>query len=222
MTEAAWLASTDIWSMARFLKGRASDRKLRLFACACCRMVWGWMTDARSRQAVEIAEQLADGNDTLKNLSEVAESSYAAFYEAGHPNAALSRIYAAWVANMATAKPLHTEDVIQHTALVAGWNAVPEKDAISDDSALDDPAWDTAYDNSMKQEACLLRDIFGNPFRPVSLDASVLAWNDSTIPKLAQGVYEDRAFDRLPHLGRRFGRKWLFGPGHSRSLPPAE
>jgi len=43
----------------------------------------------------------------------------------------------------------------------------------------------------------LLRDIFGNPFRPVSFDPN---WRTSTVVALAEGVYADRAFDRLPIL----------------------
>ena len=43
------------------------------------------------------------------------------------------------------------------------------------------------------QEQCkLLRDIFGNPFRPVTLDPAVLAWNDSTVVRLAQAAYDER------------------------------
>lgn len=40
--------------------------------------------------------------------------------------------------------------------------------------------------------ATLLRDIFGNPFRPVTLDRAWLAWNGHTIPKLAQTIYDER------------------------------
>jgi hypothetical protein len=49
-------------------------------------------------------------------------------------------------------------------------------------------------------QASLLRCIFGNPFRPSASDPSWLAWRDGTIPKLAQPIYEERAFDRLPIL----------------------
>jgi hypothetical protein len=46
----------------------------------------------------------------------------------------------------------------------------------------------------------LLHDIIGNPFHPAAVDPSWLAWNHSTVLALAQGIYEERAFDRLPVL----------------------
>jgi hypothetical protein len=49
-------------------------------------------------------------------------------------------------------------------------------------------------------QAGLLRCIFGNPFQPVTLDSALLKWKDGTIVNLAQTVYDDRAFDRLPVL----------------------
>jgi hypothetical protein len=50
-------------------------------------------------------------------------------------------------------------------------------------------------------EAELLRDILGNPFRPSApLPRFVVGWNDSTVRRIAAGIYEERAFDRLPIL----------------------
>ena len=43
----------------------------------------------------------------------------------------------------------------------------------------------------------LIRDIFGNPFRPVVFADS---WRSETAVALASAIYADRAFDRLPIL----------------------
>ena len=50
-------------------------------------------------------------------------------------------------------------------------------------------------------QAAFLHDIFGNPFRAVTVDASWLVWSNGTVVKLAQAVYDERAFERLPILG---------------------
>ena len=50
-------------------------------------------------------------------------------------------------------------------------------------------------------ECKLLRDILGPmPFRAVAVNPSWLAWNDAAVRKMAQAIYDDRAFDRLPIL----------------------
>ena len=49
-------------------------------------------------------------------------------------------------------------------------------------------------------QASWLRDVFGNPFRPVRVAPAWLAWSGGTVPKLAQAIHEERAFDRLPIL----------------------
>jgi hypothetical protein len=65
--------------------------------------------------------------------------------------------------------------------------------------------WQQYHDEALGrislQQCQLLRDIFGNPFRPLPrLNPSWLAAEGGTVPKLAASIYEERAFDRLPIL----------------------
>jgi len=64
-------------------------------------------------------------------------------------------------------------------------------------------AADTAMDAGSKWHAELaaicgmLRDIFGNPFRAAAVDP---AWLTPAVLALAQGIYDGRAFNRMPLL----------------------
>lgn len=67
MTESDWRACADPQPMLEFLGARPSERKLRLFGCACCRRVWHLLDDV-ARQGVELAERYADGQARLHDL----------------------------------------------------------------------------------------------------------------------------------------------------------
>src|SRR5579859_75789 len=56
--------------MLEFLRGKASERKMRLFAAACCRRIWHLLPDERSRQAIGAVEHFADGSITLHDLEQ--------------------------------------------------------------------------------------------------------------------------------------------------------
>jgi hypothetical protein len=60
VTEVEWLACTDSQKMLDFLRGKVSDRKLRLFAVACCRRVLPPGDDRH--YAVDLAERIAEGS----------------------------------------------------------------------------------------------------------------------------------------------------------------
>ena len=49
-----------------------------------------------------------------------------------------------------------------------------------------------------KKDAEVVRDLFGNPFRPVPLDAS---WLTAIVVSLAESVYAGRSFEGMPILG---------------------
>src|SRR5690348_18017614 len=47
----------------------------------------------------------------------------------------------------------------------------------------------------------LLRDIFGNPFRPTpAILGAWRTWNGSCVVRVAQAIYEERAFELTPVL----------------------
>jgi len=49
----------------------------------------------------------------------------------------------------------------------------------------------------LQPHAFCLRDIFGNPFHPLSFNPS---WQTTTVQQLADAIYQEKAFDRLPIL----------------------
>jgi hypothetical protein len=147
---------------------------MRLFAVACCRRVWDRMPAEECRQAVEVAERHADGLADDFALRE-AESAVRDLEDSrtwrGRALAALWMAY--WAADP------------------SAWSAAQWIPTDEDIRALRDPVG----------QAALLREVFGNPFRPARLESAWLAWQDGLIPRLAQAIYEERAFDRLPVLG---------------------
>ena len=68
-----------------------------------------------------------------------------------------------------------------------------------------DPVWAS----EKKEQADLLREIAGNPFRPHSVDPR---WLTSTAVALAQTIYDQRAFDRLPILADALEEAGCDGP----------
>src|SRR4051812_28443233 len=61
MTEAEWLASHTSLRLLPFVRGRTTERQLRLAGCGCVRACLGRVTLAEHRLALEVAERMADG-----------------------------------------------------------------------------------------------------------------------------------------------------------------
>ncbi len=109
MTEAEWNCATDSDKMLAALREVGGERKLRLYAVACCRRVWHLLPGEGSRRAVLVAECDADGGadpedlrlalTSAENLAEVLTvTSRTAAQEAG-ASAACAALNAALVLN---------------------------------------------------------------------------------------------------------------------------
>lgn len=70
MTEAEWLACTDPTLMLEFPRGKVSDRKLRLFAVACCRRGRSILQSRTTLAALDALEAYADDLITRKVMEE--------------------------------------------------------------------------------------------------------------------------------------------------------
>src|SRR5262245_12526808 len=80
MTEVEWL-SAEYPMLESGLCSR-SQRKLHLFACACCRLVWNLVTDERARAAFDVVERFIEGHATQDELSAAGSVTY---YGASEP-----------------------------------------------------------------------------------------------------------------------------------------
>jgi hypothetical protein len=185
MTEAEWLTSEDPWPMLEFLKGKASERKIRLFACACCRRIWDLITEERHRKAVELVEQYVEGIANAEALGD-------AFRNAFRDNAPSGQDCAAAAASRTAYTPFDVR--------MAGVVSYDAAKAIA--KAADKRFYAEGYncplrDTERAVQAHLLRDSVGNPFRPVTVDVSFVK---GFVTAIANGVYDQRAFDGMPIL----------------------
>jgi hypothetical protein len=197
MIEAEWLTCTDPRRILGFLRDKGSDRKLRLFAAACCRLIWYLLKDERSQKAVEIAEQFADEVARKGDLDAARQDAYAACSALRHGNAALEN--AAWAAQYTT-RPIaaHAAHYMAGDPYLARAGAAEmAASAAARGSNENDPAQAIVLITEFAPQCVLLRDIFGNPFRPVGPDPALRM---PKVTALAQAIYDDRLFDDLPIL----------------------
>src|SRR5436190_1479212 len=78
MTAAEWDSCTDPQRMLAFLRGKASARKWRLFAVACCRRLWHLLRHEDGRRVVEVAERFADGLADARELKSASNRAHLA------------------------------------------------------------------------------------------------------------------------------------------------
>ena len=175
MDEAGWLAGTDAVAMLRAANPRATDRRLRLFAAACCRVFWADYNARATRDAVETCERFADGRATAGELGRARSAAHAAAWQAFH-------------ATRLGGLPAEVPRRMYFAAFMAN----------SPDRLRADPMPLLTTDPALARAAPdLVRCLFGNPFRPAAFDP---AWRTSAAAGLAACAYDLRAFHDLPVL----------------------
>lgn len=185
MDQQEWLASTDPQTMLAYLNEvtasvyghpverarRSSERKLRLFAVACCRAVWQQFNTKESRAAVEAAELYADG---LIGRDELGFADHLADH-ASCPHDPAETVPSLWIAHAdLTGRPLES---------ILGFTGPPATQA----ALLRD-----LVGNPFRHHETTGH--FG------AFSAGWLTWNGGTVPRLAQQMYDSRDFSGMPVL----------------------
>ncbi len=179
-------------------RDRASERKQRLFAVACCRHRYDLLGRGVSRELVAVAERFADGLATASDL-EAVRSGFAEgdFRGAAHA-AGLAAVAAANADIGGLWGAVHTSDQMIEAAARQAAEAAHRKAEMSGgrgDMASEAArrARATAEAEERREQLTLLRDLFGDPSGPaLVIGPGVLAWNGGTPARLALVAYENR------------------------------
>jgi hypothetical protein len=168
MTEAEWLKCEDPLRMlrsARRKKGcRTGERVWRLLACAAARRLWEGLNDP-CRRTVETAERFADGRATAA----AAQAADEGLLRGGRMPLCRGFGTARWTVWGPWRGRDNLFKAVSAALEVAGWEAGP-----------DEPG----------HQCGLIRDVFGNPFRRVTVAP---AWRSADVGRLAEAAYAERS-----------------------------
>jgi hypothetical protein len=141
------------------------------------------LSDERSQTTLATAELYADGEVDKADLQNAKVSARVAANK-------LSRL-GGDRPNVRSAVAWSAEATLAHAISAASITA-----ALRASGALE-LAGVRSRDQEEREQLVLLRDIFGNPFRPVTFDP---AWHTDTAVAIASGMYDSRDFSAMPIL----------------------
>lgn len=209
MTESQWLKSRDPGTMLEHLQPDEGGRKVRLFKCACCYLMWPLLWDEHSRKAVQLAERYADGEVTAATLRRAGRAAEEVWYAARDRRLRYQGrnlgplVVRTNVAEMAFSTTAPAGYICVSVAGVARGIFHPTEEGVKPDatfppSPLPMSAPGRTTEQLRRWLARLVRDVFGNPFRPVALSSQ---WRTETALSIARQMYESRDFAAMPILG---------------------
>lgn len=194
MTQHKWLTSTHLRALMVLARDQIDERRLRLFACACCRNVWNRFIDPHTVGIVALAEEFADGKVSEAAFARVRERANAAVVRAEQaPGTPTYLIHVARAAARACTDDINTGGM---AACLAALHAVADFPATGGLYPEDLPP---ECREEMATQADLFRDIFGPD--PASSRGDIdPAWLTSDVRALAQSIYANRDFGAMPIL----------------------
>jgi hypothetical protein len=175
MTEAEWLAATNPHTMLTFLEGKASERKLRLFACFWCYRIWHLLADGTCHQ---------DVFETAGLSAEEAVAGVVRRYQERTNPIPEMFVLSARAARMTTYADFDAKGA---SAVVSACSLISRHL----DSGMG------SREVVKAESSATLREMFGNPFRPLAFSPE---WRTSTVLALARQMYESRDFSPMPIL----------------------
>lgn len=203
MTEDEWGSSAEPTVMLRFLRVRASERKLRLLCGACCRRVWHLLESESLRQAVDALEGFAD--------AEIDETSFRAIASTTHPLRAYHDELLSGQVHHEKWLPAYGINRVVHGTLATQGQIVfatlrPDIEVVTlaldffaraitaaDYHLLADERRCAPSTEERAAQADLIRDLFGGSFPTApEIDSAWLDSNDGIVTRLAAAIYENR------------------------------
>ena len=206
MNSEQWDEAHDPNEMLKFLDYFAHLRKHQLFACACIERVREFVRHEELKSCLDIIRFYPDSPvslDTIQ-LAQTKSDKILEEFKFGpdhpkdfieyYPGAAIYRFFR-WIHD--EGMPVGVGSCCRTAMGRVSWiNAIQMDEPNKYQTAQQ--IKDTIEQNEALQQCNLLREIFGNPFHPVTTDP---IWLTPTVTAMAQAMYEDRNFTAMPILG---------------------
>jgi hypothetical protein len=197
MTESEWLACADLHSLLEYVSLTPSERKRRLSLVACAGRLPRTLICPEIEEAVGLVSRLAEG----AGRSEDADILYIAMMDRASEFSPLALTDVA-KAQAEVAAAIVGETIPWRVWMLAHVVGMAVGTPFDETGRKQVFVWTPELTEAIQKEqqaaSEILRDIYGRLlFRPVSLDPS---WLTSDVVALAEGIYAENAFDRMPIL----------------------
>lgn len=187
VTEQDWMDCADPRELLAFLGDRVSGRKVSLFACACCRILWGASPDPGTQTALSVAEHISEvrGLRRPRMTFQIAARRLVLDCGASEPPEQLE-------VRGDDGNFVRVDPAVLRSGLAAVLEVLGCRDPI-----LRSAGWFVSHFHrlglDLPLQAEVFRDIVRGPFRPLLFRAAWREYGGGLLAQLADSVYVERA-----------------------------